>query len=344
MNCFEKLWYSTKPLTWYQRLLIPFAKLYQAIISLRSLLYRFGLKQITHFDVPVIVVGNLTVGGTGKTPVVLALIEWLKSQGYSPGIVSRGYGAKTKVWPQIVSAESSASVVGDEPLMLFKKTAVPVVCDPNRVRAVNTLLENFKCDVVVSDDGLQHLSMGRAVEIAVVDATRQFGNGYCLPLGPLREGVGRLQEVDFVVYRGAQEAGLNPTYQVEIVADKLISLKNPSEIIQFSDIAPRKTHALAAIGNPESFFKLLRQHGLVPQLHVLRDHHPLCQDDFAFLQSGECVVMTEKDAIKCSKFADERFFYLIIRAKISENLLLELSKLLKLKVSDSNDFSFVETK
>lgn len=193
-------WYSPRPYSF----LIPLSGIYRTIISLRQFLYRANFKKITKFSVPVIVVGNLTVGGTGKTPLVIWLAKLLQEQGYQPGIVSRGYGGRASQYPQWVNAQSDPTVVGDEAALIAQKTNCPMVVDPKRVRAIKTLLDKTNCNIVISDDGLQHYAMARDIEIVVIDGERGFGNEYCLPAGSLREPLSRLQKVDFIISNGVK--------------------------------------------------------------------------------------------------------------------------------------------
>lgn len=320
MRWLEKLWYQKNSFKLYHWPLFLFSGLYRIIIFLRSLLYRFKLKSVTHFPVPVIVVGNITAGGTGKTPVVLWLYEWLKAEGYNPGIVSRGYKAKSDQFPQIVNAKSVACEVGDEALMLHLRTKCPVVVDPNRVRAIDTLLSKFNCNVVISDDGLQHTAMGRDIEINVVDGARRFGNQYSLPMGPLREPISRLKTVDFIICQGEPEPH---EYKMELIATRFISLTDPKKTIEVDTLKTQSLHAVAAIGNPQRFFNQLKAQGLIISPHAFADHYAFSQDDFGYLSPDDLVIMTEKDAVKCKEFADDRFYYLEVRAQISQKFITD---------------------
>ena len=203
MTWLEKRWYSTStPL-----LLLPFEWLFRLLVLLRRLAFRLGLKPSYALPVPVIVVGNISVGGTGKTPLVVWLVSLLRKAGYHPGIVSRGYGGKAERWPQQVRPDSDPQTVGDEPVMLAQRCACPIVAAPDRVAAAKLLLKHTKCDLIITDDGLQHYRLKRDIEIVVVDGERRFGNGHCLPAGPLREPQSRLAEVDFVIANGLAGRG-----------------------------------------------------------------------------------------------------------------------------------------
>ena len=333
-NYIVKSWY--KPFSWFTLLLLPFSLLFRCIVYLRRKLYQTRIKKTSHFSVPVIVIGNITVGGTGKTPLVIAITKFLKNKGFSPGIVSRGYGAKKLTSPRLVSTNDRAEAVGDEPLIIARNTESPVVIFSDRVTAVKHLLATQKCDVVISDDGLQHYAMGREIEVAVIDGKRQLGNGYCLPAGPLREPASRLKEADCLVYNGAVHNGTNEQEK----AHHTMMLK-PQNFISVAD-STRKTaiklfknqliHAVAGIGNPERFFLLLRELGFKVIEHAFPDHHSFVKQDIDFKDA--IVIMTEKDAVKCEDFADHRHWYLSVVANIDENFTNSLlSNLEKLRLS-----------
>ena len=244
----DKLWYTRHPLRW---LLFPFSLVYQAITVMR----RFYLQRFCQqpCSVPIIVVGNLTVGGVGKTPLVIALAQQLQLRGLRVGIVSRGYGATVADFPHEVSVDETAIHVGDEPLLLARKTACPVVIAPDRVQAVRYLLDKYQSQVIISDDGLQHYKMGRAIDIAVIDGIRGLGNGLSLPAGPLRESSKRLQTVDFVVVNGGSWPG---GYRMDLQPSELTQLIN-GKTIRVADLSC-PVAAVAAIGHPQRFFATLQ--------------------------------------------------------------------------------------
>lgn len=308
----ERHWYQPE-WSWVTFLLFPLSLLFKFIVTLRRFCYRKRLLKIHSFPVPVIVVGNITVGGTGKTPFVIWLAALLKSQGHSPGIVTRGVGGKQQREPRWVKENADVKLTGDEAILLAKRTECPVVIGIDRVAAVQELLAKTTCDVVISDDGLQHYRLGRDVEIAIIDAARGLGNGCLLPAGPLRESSDRLQEVDHVVYQvGVSDVRTGITMCLR--GDDLVSLKT-SQKISLSEWKGKTVHAVAAIGNPSRFFAALRLQGLVLIEHVFPDHYLYREKDFCF-DDELPIVMTEKDAVKCGGFADERFWCLPVEGVV----------------------------
>jgi tetraacyldisaccharide 4'-kinase len=313
-------WYrsSYTPLTF---LLLPFSFVFRAMVSLRRAFYRFGFKKIQYFPVPIIVVGNITVGGTGKTPFVIWLVNFLRAEGYRPGIVSRGYGGNL-TGTCGVRPDSDAVSVGDEAVLLARRAGCPMVVGADRVAAVKTLLATSNCNVVISDDGLQHYRLGRKIEIAIVDGNRRFGNQAMLPAGPLREPVSRLEQVDFVI---AQQQARQGEYKMQLVG-KLAQRVTAADIAKpLASFSQTDVHAVAAIGNPEQFFSALRAEGLRLVPHAFQDHYLYRQGDFDFGDSLP-IMMTEKDAVKCTVFADERFWCLPVVAEVDENFSNELLK------------------
>ncbi|WP_237758072.1 tetraacyldisaccharide 4'-kinase [Legionella oakridgensis] len=302
----DKFWYTRHPLRW---LLFPFALLYEFISKCRRFfLQRFCQQPI---PVPVIVVGNLTVGGVGKTPMVIALAQQLCARGLRVGIVSRGYGAKVNVFPYEVTPDSKADEVGDEPLLLAKKTGCPVVIAPKRKHAVQYLLDTYQTQIVLSDDGLQHYAMARAMEIVVIDGTRGLGNGLCLPAGPLRESARRIKSADFVIVNGGEWPD---AYRMELVAGKFIQLMSGQVLDAFE--FNEKVAAVAAIGNPQRFFTSLTKLGVQFKAYPFADHHRFQPEELRF--SEKRIVMTEKDAVKCQAFATEHMYFLPVEAKVSD--------------------------
>ncbi len=268
--------------------------------------------------VPVLVVGNITVGGTGKTPLVIALVQAAQARGLKVAVVSRGYGGKLDQYPVTVTADSPALDVGDEPVLIARRTGVPVILDPDRRNALQVAIETGKPDLVISDDGLQHYALPRSAEIVVVDGQRGLGNGRCLPEGPLREPATRLKEVDFVISTGGGWSGAYPMIMrpgaIENLADGR-SLDTHDFLREYPHV-----HAVAGIGNPRRYFNLLNIIGLNIQPHVYPDHHAYQPADLAF-SDGLPVLMTEKDAVKCAAFAEPNWWYLPVTADLPEGLL-----------------------
>jgi tetraacyldisaccharide 4'-kinase len=317
----EELWYEKHPLLWG---LLPFMLIYRLIAHIRRAIICCFYKE--EFNVPIVVVGNLTVGGVGKTPLVIALAKRFSKQGLRVGIVSRGYRAHCHHFPHEVKLDESPWEVGDEPLLLAKKSGCPVVISKKRVEAVRYLLDKYQSQVIISDDGLQHYRMGRAIEIVVVDGQRGFGNGLCLPAGPMREGLDRLRQVDFVVVNG-QGVDLMPVFLKYIDKDVLYSMEFKSgllkNLITGQDISLIKIKtpvaAVAAIGNPERFFRMLTALGLAFVPYRFKDHHAFKREELAFKES--VVVMTEKDAVKCQAFGLDNLYYLPVEALLEESFL-----------------------
>ncbi len=264
-----------------------------------SLLKKRLTKQAYNADKPVIVVGNISVGGTGKTPLVIALVEHFAKQGKRAGVISRGYKGEA-VYPYAVQATSNAKQCGDEPLLIYHRCGCPVVVDPDRVAAAKYLTTHFEVDVIISDDGLQHYRLGRQCEIAVVDSARGLGNGYLLPAGPLRELPKRLAQVDFVVVNGESTAfSYSGAYTMQLVVGDLSPIGNT----KIAAPTKGKVHAVAAIGNPERFFTSLRAQGFDVIPHAFPDHYLYQRDDVIF-EDNLPVIMTEKDWVKCREFSN----------------------------------------
>lgn len=298
--------------------LMPLGFLFSDVVKFRKFLYRIGLLKTQTLPVPVIVVGNITVGGTGKTPLVIYLAQYLKASGYKPGIISRGYGGLAESWPQWVDEDSLAKDVGDEALLIAKQTACPMAVGPLRVDAAKLLLDKADCDVILSDDGLQHYALHRNIEIAVIDGERRFGNGYCLPAGPLREPIERLTSVDLIIVNGdKQEAN---EFSMHLVGDLAINLLS-GEQKHLADFNAEACYAIAGIGHPERFFKQLALAGLNTSNKSFPDHYSFKREDIEF-SDQQPVLMTEKDAVKCKSFAGQQHWYVPVTAK-PDNLFTE---------------------
>ncbi len=309
----ESIWYRRHPAG---LLLLPLSWLFHALVLLRRLAYQTGMFKQQAVATPVIVVGNITVGGTGKTPLVIWLIELLKKEGYKPGIISRGYGGHARTWPQQVRPDSDPYMVGDEPVLLAQRCDCPIAVGPDRVATARALLDHSPCDILVSDDGLQHYALARDIEIIVIDGIRRFGNNRCLPSGPLREPVKRLNEADFRVVNGLASRG---EYAMELNGTRLVNMLDSRMTRELSDWAGQRVHAVAGIGNPQHFFSSLSRAGLDLESHPFPDHHAYQQGDLVF-SDDHPVVMTEKDKVKCLRYADSRFWYLPVEARLDERL------------------------
>jgi tetraacyldisaccharide 4'-kinase len=306
----EARWYARHP----PRLLEPLAAVFAAVAALRRGAYRLGLLPAAHPGVPVIVIGNISAGGTGKTPLVLWLVQQLQAEGLRAGIVSRGHGARPAPrQPRLVRPGDAAADVGDEALMLARQAECPVCIGTRRLAAARMLVD-LGCQVIVADDGLQHLALRRDMEIAVIDGQRLFGNGALLPAGPLRERPRRLATVDAVVVNGAIAGDAAALPAGETLHHMVLQ---PLQFLRLDDaeraaLAPwrgRAVHAVAGIGNPARFFATLRGLGLLPVEHAFPDHHAFRPADLAF-DDDLPIVMTEKDAVKCSAFGTDRMWCL----------------------------------
>ena len=329
-----KAWYAKK--TWLF-FLVPIAWFFSAISSLRRR-YLQARYQGSSFDAPVIVIGNISVGGSGKTPLIIALVRILRQKGYSVGVVSRGYGGKSIRYPVIVSKNTPVFESGDEPLLIAKSCDCPVVVDPNRRNAVLTLIERFSCDVILSDDGLQHYAMHRDVEVAVVDVIRGLGNRLTLPAGPLREPLERLTEVDLVVHNGAEaiSADVGMAEKSSFVKLKPFGLRKfgTDELIDVAHwVDSMSVHAVAGIGHPERFAVTLKEMGFQADLHAKNDHEALSIADITF--NDQCpIIITEKDAVKYNDVVPHNLWVLEVRMLLSEDFVDNLLKCAGLPVTN----------
>ncbi|MHB1144705.1 MAG: tetraacyldisaccharide 4'-kinase [Thiobacillus sp.] len=300
MLSLQKLWARTGVLT---MLLLPFSALFAAVSWLRRLAYRHGWLASVAVGVPVLVVGNITAGGSGKTPLTIWLVNRLRAQGYRPGVVSRGYGGVARGCVE-VRPDSPPLEVGDEPLLIRIKTGAPVAVGRDRVAAARTLLARHPgVDVIVSDDGLQHYRLQRDIELAVIDAASGLGNGWPLPAGPLREPARRLRSVDAViqVVRGpAPPRAIDRAWRADYTAGQAYRLRAPQERMVLSDLPPRDWLAVTGIGRPQGFFDMLQAQGVRFDPRAFADHHVFRPQD---LPADGAVLMTEKDAVKCLLFA-----------------------------------------
>lgn len=317
-----RIWSGESPL-WL--LLLPLSWLYGLVSGLIRLSYKLGLKKAWRAPVPVVVVGNLTAGGNGKTPVVIWLVEQLQQRGIRVGVVSRGYGGKAETYPLLLDPETTTAQAGDEPVLIFQRTSAPVSVSPVRSDAVKALLAAHPVQLIITDDGLQHYRLARDKEIVVVDGVRRFGNGWWLPAGPMRERASRLKSVDAIITNGGTAlAGeipmrLQPGQAVNLLTGERRALTELHHVV-----------AMAGIGHPPRFFATLENSGLQPVKTVaLADHQALTLADVEALTTpGQTLIMTEKDAVKCRAFAKSNWWYLPVDAELSgeraQRLLQEL--------------------
>ena len=318
MSWLEKHWARYTPVS---ALLSPVSWFFQAASGLRRAGYRAGLLPSSRLAVPVIIVGNITAGGTGKTPLVLWLASFLKSRGRSPGIVCRGYGGRQGA-PCEVRADSDPYRYGDEAVLLARRSGCPVWTGVDRPAAARSLLAANACDVVLSDDGLQHYALARDLEICVIDADRGLGNGWLQPAGPLREPAARLSEVDAVVVNGTDASAASGSLARKYNTTCLGMSLDPREFrnllqadrrVEAGFFRGKRVHAVAGIGNPARFFGQLRKLKMEVEPHAFPDHHAFQASDLAFA-GPDAIVMTEKDAVKCERFPSERCWVLSVDA------------------------------
>lgn len=309
MSSLEASWYQPKG---WSKLLLPLSGLFWLISTIRRKAFQKGIFKQHSIGVPVVVVGNITVGGNGKTPLVIYLSQFLKQQGFRPGVISRGYGGKANSYPMLVESNSDPKQCGDEPLFIKQRVNCPVMVDPDRVRGAKALTEQQNCNVIICDDGLQHYRLNRDLEIAVVDGQRRQGNNLLLPAGPLREGAWRLKEVDLIVLNGGSLK--KHEYLMTLEPAKLVNAKFRGKTQSVSNLHG-SISAVAGIGNPQRFFDLLKSKGVNLEQEIpFADHHQFKESDFP----DGIVLMTEKDAVKCAAFAKEKWWYLPVSATLSD--------------------------
>lgn len=313
----QRVWYERSPLLLFL-LLLPLSALFALLSALRRVAFRSGLQSSVRVAKPVIVVGNISVGGTGKTPLTVWIVEFLQSRGLTVGVVTRGYGGTATSWPQDVTAQSSAAAVGDEAVLIAARTGAIVVADADRVAAANRAIA-LGAQVIVSDDGLQHYRLQRDAEIVVIDAERGLGNGFLLPAGPLRESASRLARVDLVVRTqrrdtGGGQKGDRLDAHHEIREAQCIATGERRSLSAFQGA---RVHAVAGIGHPDAFFAMLREQGLDVDARALPDHAALEHADIDFGDAAP-VLMTEKDAVKCRAFANERHWAVRLDVRFDE--------------------------
>lgn len=307
-------WYFGHGFVW---VFAPLALLFYFVSAIRRLLFKIGIKKAFKAKVPVIVVGNISVGGNGKTPVVLALATYYQARGLKVGILSRGYGANSPVYPRLVKGDDDASEVGDEPRLLAIRSQCDVVIDPIRARGAAYLTNELECELIICDDGLQHYALHRNVEIVVMD-DRKVGSGYLLPMGPLREGQWRLGTVDALVHNSRSmptfDSAVSPQFLMTLVPGDFTSVSNRMKTTTVEEIRKLPCSAIAGIGSPQRFFSQLREMGIdLTVTHPLADHHAISSSD---IPDGR-VLMTEKDAVKAAPFAHNECWFLPVSAHLA---------------------------
>ncbi len=309
-------------------ILYPLSRLFCLTVQIRRSAYQSGVFKTHTLSAPVIIVGNISVGGTGKTPLVIWLSQYLQQQSLKPGVLTRGYFGKSKQWPQLIRPDSDPDQVGDEAVLLARRCDCPVVAGPNRVASGQLLISRYSCNVLLSDDGLQHYTLQRDLEIAVIDGQRRLGNGLCLPAGPLRELPSRLDTCDLVIINSSVAILAPYEYGMDLSCEYAVDLKDPYQKRLLSSFQDQKIIAVAGIGNPQRFFSMLRTQGLnIAQELSFPDHHKFTTQDFAKLQ-GRTVLMTEKDAVKCERLHNTiGFWYVPIMTILEPNAVDKLARL-----------------
>jgi len=306
----ERIWSGRSAL---YLLLLPFSLLYGLISNLLRLSYRWGWRKAWRAPVPVVVVGNLTAGGNGKTPVVIWLVQALQQRGLRVGVVSRGYGGKADNYPLVLGPQTATAEAGDEPVLIYQRTGVQVAVAPVRRQAVEALVSGGQVDIIVTDDGLQHYALARDIEIVVIDGQRRFGNGWWLPAGPMRERSSRLNSVSAIITNGgtAQPGEL----AMQLVPGMAVNLQSGEQrpVAELKNVV-----AMAGIGHPPRFFNTLRQQGVTLEKEVaFADHQNYSADALnALIDPGQTLLMTEKDAVKARAFAAADWWYLPVDARL----------------------------
>jgi len=323
----EKAWYKKSLWLW---LLWPFSLITKQISKRRLTKFLAGSTKTWNTNIPLIVVGNIVAGGTGKTPFVIWLTKKLSELGYKPGVISRGYGGRAKKYPLIVNDSTRARISGDEPRLIFQNTNVPVYVSPNRVEAAKQMIEETDCNVIISDDGLQHYQLGRDIEIVIFDGYRGIGNNLCLPAGPLRESIERIESVDFIISSSSSltKEGISENAIMKFKATEWVRLSDQKRVALDAWPLGKVIHGVAGIGNPSKFFMTLKQLGFKVIEHSFPDHYQFTEEDFTFSEQLP-IVMTEKDAARCHKIDIKNIWVLKIEADLPDNFALELINKIK---------------
>ena len=329
MRLIEKIWFERHSAQYlFLPLLLPFSLLFWLLSKIRKLSYYFGFKQTKQLNCPVIVVGNIGVGGNGKTPVVIYLVEQFQSKGMKVGVISRGYGGEAQHYPYILTDMSTAEHSGDEPLLIYRRCKVPVAVGPDRVAAANCLID-LGCEIIISDDGLQHYALNRDYEICVIDSKRLFGNGFLLPSGPLREGISRLYKVNHIIFNGQLHCDAlidkiksMTVWQNMILQGTQVCNLLTGESMALTDFVKQNpdVNAIAGIGDPSRFFKYLQTLGFsLKQQKGFDDHQNYSFEKLTGFSNKIPLLMTEKDAVKCLGFTQKHWWYIPVSAEFTEN-------------------------
>ena len=323
----EKAWYKKSLWLWF---LWPFSLITKQISKRRLTKFLEGSTKTWSTTIPLIVVGNIVAGGTGKTPFVIWLTKKLSELGYKPGVISRGYGGRAKKYPLIVNDSTRARISGDEPRLIFQNTNVPVYVSPNRVEAAKQMIEETDCNVIISDDGLQHYQLGRDIEIVIFDGYRGIGNNLCLPAGPLREPIERIKSVDFIISSSSSltKEGIEENAIMKFKATEWVRLSDQKRVALDAWPLGKIIHGVAGIGNPSKFFATLKEIGFKVIEHSFPDHYQFTEEDFTFSEQLP-IVMTEKDAARCHKLDIKNIWVLKIEADLPDNFAVELLNKIK---------------
>ena len=310
---------------WLTLLLVPVSLFFYLVIFIRRLFYKIHLLKSDKPPVPVIVVGNIYIGGTGKTPFVIWLCNWLKSRGYKPGVVSRGYGGDSSKHPLLVTEKTLSQDSGDEPQEIFQATNVPVMVGRDRLANAFELYSKYKCNIIISDDGLQHYRLARDYEFTIFDGSRGKGNGLLFPAGPLREPMSRAVPTK-VVINGDNCHDLNGDH-FYLRLTNLINLLN-GEVVDIHEFTKDKIHAVAGIGNPQRFFNDLRAFGFDVIPHIFPDHYDYSEENLEF-NDDIPVIMTGKDSVKCRKFANRKMWIAPVSITVDSEIESDIDDFLK---------------
>ena len=322
----NKIWYEGQAIPMRYKIL---AKIFSILSGFRRKLYALGVLKSTKIKCPVVIVGNISVGGVGKTPFVMWLVNQLKAQGYKVGVVSRGYGGKREHEPMLVIPQTSAKASGDEALLIAKHTDAPVFVGKNRVKAAQKLLLDYRVDVIIADDGLQHYALKRDVEIVLIDAKYGLGNEQLLPAGPLREEKSQLNSVDMIIYKGEVADDEADYFSYEpLMVYELGNIKKQKDLQSFRN---QRIQALAGIAHPDSFFKLLSAQGLAVVKHPLDDHEVLTEQHFQF-DNDDPIFITEKDAVKCIDMKIKNVWVVVLKLVVKQETKQKVMDLIKEKI------------